>query len=279
MTRQEFKQKCIELRKQNFTIKEITQILKRSKTSVYFHVKSIPKSKALLTKIRENNLIHLNRIKPNLKGISWTGRHCRGFSSWTPVLVNLIAHTMFDGELRKTDLIYHNSSVVLINNFKEKMKIIYDHEPKTYTMPNSVIRLAYFSVELANFLREKQEELLDKISTFNKDFQREFLKAFFNDEGCVTFQKKGNKRKIRGYQYNDEILFLVQELLRNFNIESKVDTKFHEIIISRRENLEKFAKEINFSAGVKVNGRRSNSIWKEDLEKREILNRALNSYL
>jgi len=279
MTTQEFKQRCIELRMKNYTIGEIIKELNRPKTSIYTHIKNIPKSKFLIDKITKNNLLHLNKIRPDLKGISWTKRHCKGFTKWTPHLVNLLAHSMFDGRLTKTDFTYFNSNLVLIDSFKGKMKIIYDYEPRIYKTRENVIRLAYFSVELADFLRIKQKELLDKILTFNRTFQREFLKAFFDDEGSIYFQKKRNSRRVKGSQYDNEILFLVRGLLRNFGIESKVDARFHEIIISRRENLEKFAEEINFSTGVKVNGLRSNSIWKQDLEKREILRRAVNSYL
>ena len=39
---------------------------------------------------------------------------------------------------------------------------------------------------------EALKELLDKILTFNRTFQREFLKAFFDDEGSIYFQKKRN---------------------------------------------------------------------------------------
>lgn len=46
-----------------------------------------------------------------------------------------------------------------------------------------------------------------------------------------------------------------------------------------KKNLDLFAAEINFSPGVCVNGNRSNSAWKESLEKREILRRALASYI
>jgi len=103
--------------------------------------------------------------------------------------------------------------------------------------------------------------------------------SVFDDEGSIYFQNKTNIKTIRGYQYNDKILYLVQKLLENFQIESKVSTRFNEIVISCRKNLEKFAREINFSSGVKINGNRSNSIWKKDLEKREILRMALASYL
>ena len=90
---------------------------------------------------------------------------------------------------------------------------------------------------------------------------------------------RDGKRSVRGYQHDLEILCIVRRLLSDFSIESKIDHKYFEIIISRRENLLKFQKLINFSKGLRVNGQRSNSIWKESLEKREILRRAIASYL
>jgi len=83
---------------------------------------------------------------------------------------------------------------------------------------------------------------------------------------------------VRGYQNDLDILELVQCLLKEFDIESRVDKKYKEIIISRKKNLIKFQKEINFSKGVYINPSRKNSIWKEKLEKREILAKMINSY-
>ena len=277
MTRQEFKEKCISLRKQDFTITEIVKILNKPKSSIHFHVKNIPPTSKLLQKIREKSVNHLHKIRPNLKGISWKKRYCRGFTTWTTDLVNLVAHIIFDGELKTTAVFYNNRSQKLITDFENNMKILYDFKPKVYIKPGEVIRLAYYSVELADFIRTKRDRLLNNITLFEKDYQRSFLKAFFDDEGCISFLNR--KRIVRGYQYNNNILYLVQKLLENFKIESKVDARFNEIIISRRENLEKFAKEINFSPGVRVNGKRSNSIWKKSLEKRQILNMALSSYI
>src|SRR3989344_1686304 len=277
MIKREFKQKCIELRKQDFTIAEMVKILNRPKTSIYFHIKNIPKTDILLAKIKEENNACLNRIRPNLKGISWKGRHCKEFEKWTPGLINLVAHSVFDGEIHKAGVNYNNSSNVLLENFKTKMKSIYDYEPSVYKTSVDVVRICYFSSELRDLFIKKSNELMHSILFEDIERQRAFLTAFFNDEGSMDF--RGKKRQVRGYQHNNEILFLVQKLLDNFNIESKVSTRFHEIIISRRGNLEKFAKEINFSTGLKVNGSRSNSVWKKDLEKREILRMALASYL
>jgi hypothetical protein len=74
-------------------------------------------------------------------------------------------------------------------------------------------------------------------------------------------------------------LELIQKLLKDFNIESKIDSKYKEIVISRKESLIRFRNEINFSRGIYINPKRRNSIWKQKLEKREILDKIINSYL
>jgi len=82
---------------------------------------------------------------------------------------------------------------------------------------------------------------------------------------------------IRGYQKDLHILILVQRLLAQRGIAAQVKQP-NEVVISGKENLRKFQKEINFSPGVRINGRRSNSIWKQSLEKRELLARAIVSF-
>lgn len=254
----------------------MVKALGRSKTTIFYHVQGIPLSHKLLEKIRIRNNAHLNKIRPDLRGISWLGRHCKGFKTWTPELVKMVGHFAFDGSIAQTSCAYNNRSLALINFVKNNMRPVYEYEPRIYRNKGGVLRLTYNNVEVANFIRAKKEELMFEILNFTKKYQRSFLKAFFDDEGCVRLQDK--KRLIKGYQYNNKILFLVQKLLKNFGIESKVDTRFHEIVISRRENIEKFAKEINFSKGIRVNGKRSNSVWKKSLEKRKILAMALASY-
>jgi len=71
---------------------------------------------------------------------------------------------------------------------------------------------------------------------------------------------------------------LVQKLLKDFDIESKIDNKYQEIIISRKPNIIKFRDKIDFSKGIYINPDRKNSIWKKKLEKREILNKIIDSY-
>lgn len=281
MTKQEFKQKCSELRGQDYTLSEMVRVLKRPKTTIFFHIQNVPISDKLKQKLRDINRTKLDKARAmgltTKKGVSWKNRHCKEFTKWSPALVNLIAHAMFDGEISYSRVAYHNRSVALIKNFSDKMRLVYSYKPKVYKKGDGVITLGYHNVELADLFNKKRNELLTGIKILSRESKLEFLRAFFDDEGAVEFKNK--KRLVRGYQHNNRILFIVKELLSEINIESKVDKKYFEIIISRKENLIKFQKLINFSPGVRVNGQRSNSIWKESLEKREILNRAINSYL
>jgi hypothetical protein len=50
------------------------------------------------------------------------------------------------------------------------------------------------------------------------------------------------------------------------------------IEISGKENLVRFAKEINFSPRIYINPQRKNSIWRRKIDKRKILSLAIKSY-
>jgi hypothetical protein len=110
-----------------------------------------------------------------------------------------------------------------------------------------------------------------------EEMRREFLRAFFDDEGCIDYNLDRGHRRIRGYQKNIEILGIVKKLLLDFQIEARIQPP-NEILIIGKGNLVQFQKEIGFSPGVRINGKRSNSTWKQPLEKREILRRAIESY-
>jgi len=268
---------CKILRKKGYTLGEIVQATGRPKTSVYFHINTIPKTEKLCLKLRKIKIKGIEGKGP-IKGKSILDRHYNNFETWTPKYVNLFAHVIFDGSIRNTGIIYHNRSSALLDNFSCKMKHVYNFNPKIYKTSNGVSRLAYHNVELAPLFREKTAELLSIITNLKKHLQKEFLRAFFDDEGSVDFRKLHSIRRVRGYQHNNKILRIIKKLLRNFDIESKIDNRFHEIIIGKRQNLKNFSEEINFSSGLRVNGQRSNSIWKKSLEKRKILANLLASY-
>jgi len=158
------------------------------------------------------------------------------------------------------------------------MKGVYEFEPKKSTDTRTgVHRISYHNVELANHMKDKANALLREIRHMSSAHQCEFLRAFFDDEGCMDYRAKHNKRRVRGYQKDKKILYLIQELLKNFGIESTLQSK-NEVVISGKANLQKFQKEINFSKGVRLNPKRANSIWKKPIEKHVLLDIAIRSF-
>ena len=270
-----FKEQCILLRKHGHTLTEITQILGRSKTSIFFHIRDIPLDAEKIRAIRRASGIRIRQYAIARKGKST--RPFKRFEKWTLKMVLLIAHLIFDGEIRNGG-IYNNRSEALIKRVECCMHSIYDFEPTRYkNVLTGVSRVSYYNVELAIFLKQKANELVKNIKDMSIHLKREFLRAFFDDEGCMDYRPQSNRRKIRGYQKDVRILKIISNLLGDFGIESRV-VKPNEVVITGKENLIKFEREINFSPGVYINGNRSNSRWKKHIEKRELLARAIKSF-
>ena len=195
---------------------------------------------------------------------------------WSKSLVRLIAHLSFDGRVDRHGCHYYSRSRVQAEHVKRLLCEVLGIDPQMRLRPNGMWVVSRYNVELAAWLSGKECALLRVVGA-RATWRQQWLQAFFDDEGCVTLTKK--KRLIRGYQHSLSILELIKELLAGLKIESRIDSKYGELSISRKDNLLKFQKLINFTPGLRVNGSRSNSIWKKSLEKREILRMALASYL
>ena len=247
----------------------------RPKTSIYEHIKDIPLSHARMEQYRVASGEHIRKFALARKGKSV--RAFRPFRSWSPETVLLVAHLLFDGEIVRTKCVYNNRSEALIERVKMLLNQWYDFEPKRYeNLMTGVHRISYHNVALAIFLHEKSQELLSRILTMPLDFKREFIRAFFDDEGCMDFRLPGHRR-VRGYQKDIRILQIIKVLLADLGIKARIQLP-NEVVIIGKENLLRFEQEINFSHGVYINGKRSNSRWKKDLEKRAILRMAIESY-
>jgi len=193
----------------------------------------------------------------------------------------LIGHLLFDGEVERGYCKYSSSHEVLVNRVVElTQKEMYPYRPKRRVDSRTgVTEVAFYNIELGTYVLKKQENLLSNITELSPDNQSAFLTAFFDDEGCIDYKPETSRRRVRGYQNGMEVLEIIQELLSNFGIDATIrENTCNEIVVSRRENLQKFKKKINFSPGVKINSDRANSVWDKSLEKREILKRAIGSY-
>ena len=271
-----FKEQCVALRKKDKTINEIMAITGRSKSSIYTHIKDISLSKEKLDIVNVQSRARALINAEKRRGVSV--RSFKAFNTWSPDRVLLVAHLIFDGELKNRTCGYINRSMALVLRVETLLAPIYNFEPKRhYDTVSGVHKIRYYNVALKNYLEDKARELRKTIASLSLECQREFLRAFFDDEGCMDYRPNRNVRQIRGYQKDRDILNIIQKLLHNFGIEAKIKEP-NEIVIVGKENLKKFEKEINFSKGVKLNPRRANSIWKKEIEKRDLLESAIKSF-
>ncbi len=175
---------------------------------------------------------------------------------------------MFDGEIRYGSCVYQNRNIALVNKVKDLMQKIFNLKPyNKFYEETGVHRISFHYVELADYFREKVKELKKYITNSSLLEKKIFLQVFFDDEGCAYIYIRGNNRKIRGYQHNLETLRLIQAILQDFDIKSRIEEKGQEVVISGKPNLIKFRDKINFSKGIFINPERKNSIWKKKLEK------------
>src|SRR3989344_239387 len=219
-----FKKRCIELRKKDYTLSEIVKATNRPKTSVYYHIQQIPLSRHKRQLILESYRHLAFKLS---EGRRAENEKCyKRFSEWDLQSVLLIAHLLFDGEIHRGKCRYHSRSLTLIERVRRLVQRFCITRPKIHkNQQTGVVSISYYNASFGRYLEEKSRELLTHIRSMPKELKHEFLKAFFDDEGCMNFRK-----------------------------------------------------EIGFSLGVRINGKRSNSIWKQSLEKREILRRAIASF-
>lgn len=271
-----FKEQCIALRKRGYSIIEIMEATGRAKSSIRVHIKDIPLSEKRLREIRVASGKRIRKFAIARKGKS--ERAFRAFNTWSPGTVLLVAHLLFDGEVVRTRCVYNNRSEALIDRVTKLMRPIYNFEPKRYlNQLTGVHRISYHNVMLGAYIENKSIELLRKIEGMSLDLKREFIRAFFDDEGCMDYRPDANRRSVRGYQKDIRILKIIKALLADFDIAANIVLP-NEVTIVGKENLMRFEQEINFSAGVYMNGDRSNSRWKKHVEKRELLKQAIASF-
>lgn len=279
MDRKSIRNTCEDLRKQGFSLNSIMVKTNLPKSTVYGYIKNVG-----LTQHQKNEMLKRkrelskSRINPR-KGVCLAGRGINRPLGWSPRLINAVAHFMFDGHVCEDGCTYYNRSKNQVERLKELIDQIFGIKPKLHTRPDGVIVMAFHNVEFAAYIKKKTNEIfayLKERST--KEEKREFLKAFFDDEGNIYYNHR-DKRRVRGYQKSHKILEEISCLLKEFGIKARIDIHSKAIEISDRENLSAFAREINFSPLIYMNPDRKNSIWRKEIEKREILKIAVSSYV
>lgn len=184
------------------------------------------------------------------------------------VLARVVSHLMGDGCVSKRYFAYYNKNQVLLENFKIDVKELFGEVHFIAGKVNS--GTSFYMIqdkEALNFLKS----LIDDYRSFSlhlpnfiktKELKKEFLKAIFDDEGCVAFRvfakTREIKRNITLCAKSEFFLSQIKDILeKDFIIKCNKLTKYTKKVnnkefpywvlsITGKNNFIKFKESINF---------------------------------
>lgn len=195
--------------------------------------------------------------------------------SWSVALVHLVAHLSFDGRIDRYGCHYYNRIRQQVLHVKRLLRELLNVRVKVRRRPDGIWTLSCYNVAVAGWLSQKENALLQVLPGRIR-WQRQWLQAFFDDEGHVYFSKL--VRRVRASQANPMVLEWAKRFLENMEIHSRIDRCAQAVEIKGRDNLTQFRNRVNFSPGLSINPNRVNGLWRRQLEKRKLLDMALASY-
>ena len=249
------------MRKKGNSYKEISVLLNVSKATVYKYSSSIKLSKkakkTILSKIRLNQqkfvkkYAVLKNLKKNVK--------------WSINKIRIISHCLFDGSLTKYTLNYTNTSKMLIIQFINDVYSVYginptllEKKPGSFSIKYTV----YFCCKrLCDDLRkyspsystvDKISQIPEKVFYSNKEEIRNFLRAFWEDEGCITIKGEILGR-IRSRKIRNQLLILHLKVGVECSSYDSSDDMYGLRIYKNEENIKRFNK-IGFGNAVIIRG-------------------------
>jgi len=189
-------------------------------------------------------------------------------------LSRVTSHLMGDGNVSKRYLRYSNKNRLLLNNFEEDFEFLF---PDTHFIKGKVSSGTLFiqvqNKQILTFINSLAEGFYShclKIPKFVNSFElkQEFLKAIYDDEGCVAlriFKKTGEiKRNLEIGSKSNEFLGEIKIVLeKDFNILCNKIISFKrnlngkefvtwKLSITGKENFEKFRNFIGFTHPDKI---------------------------
>ncbi len=186
-----------------------------------------------------------------------------GFEKLTIAKARIIAHSIGDGTVYRSNhdynIKYEVKDLESLNSFEKDIISVYGLK-LTKGFKNSGItgkpipflrlrsKLAYEDLLKYATYNSKDWKIKDILLASSKEIKREFLKAFFDDEGSVVPQ--GRKGIIKLYSINSNGLKQIQKMLLEFNIENKLGSGYgakRNVYAVLIKDLNKFNKEIGFN--------------------------------
>ena len=265
---------CRLLRKRGYSIGQIARKLQVSESTVHWHVKNIHLTGAQREKLRSQKRELMAKVNARRRGQPLKPVLFRK-PKWSRALIHLIAHLGFDGRIDRYGCYYYSRSYPQARHVRRSLKRLLGIAPQVRLRPNGIWVVSFCNVSVAAWLASKERELL-QVARRRQEWQRQWLQALFDDEGHLHISK--SLRRVRASQQDPQVLHYARGFLGALGISSRVDPQAQAVEITGRSNLIRFTREVGFSPGICVNRHRKNGLWDQELEKRDLLQRALHSY-
>ncbi|MFB6088814.1 MAG: LAGLIDADG family homing endonuclease [Candidatus Aenigmatarchaeota archaeon] len=241
------------LRWEGNSYKEIAKKLDISPSSSYKYARNVNMSskgkEKLESKVKKTRENFVKRGTKNIKIPK----------NITPKLGRFIGHCLFDGSVFKDGydykIAYTNSSKKLVKLFIKDIEKLFNIQPTQFLeikRKSKSYQVQFFSKKLWTYLRKfinnystsnENCELNNIIFEQDQEFKKEFLRSFWEDEGCISIN-----RTISGSSKNKKIIEQLKILHLNIGIKtSKWNSKKEYgllVKIRNKENLLKFYQQI-----------------------------------
>lgn len=268
---------CQRLRAKGNSFGEISSQTRIARSTLHAYLKKIFLSIGQIQEIEVRRKAKC-KSKPNpRKGRCLAGREIVKPKNWSDKLVHIVAHFMFDGRVDEYSCTYYSKDRYQIDHMRCLLREVFGAKPRIKLRDNGVYGLLFHHVELASYIKDRQEKIFEYLNNgASLSSKKEFLKAFFDDEGNVYYSK--STRRVRGYQKSCQRLEVIKGLLSIFGISGRINKNATYIEITGRENLAKFSQNIDFSPRIYLNPERKNSIWGKKISKKRLLGLSVDSY-
>jgi len=181
----------------------------------------------------------------------------------TPAKARILARLKADGSISKigTDykISYEVKDVEQLKSFEQDIKNVYGLGMKWLTNRSGITGLPIPLVRVRSKLaledllkfgkfRSKNWTVPTQILNARKDIQKEFIRAFYDDEGSVIVKR----HEIRLYSINKKGLEQIKDMLKKFNIKTKIVGGYgkrrnvHSLTINKIKDIKIFKEEIEF---------------------------------
>lgn len=246
------------MRADGYSYPEIAARFKTSKSTIFYHascVKVSPKGRRRLETIRKKVLEKaILRRKTKIP---------KRYKMMTEAKARLIAHLLGDGGTYQNQISYRNSESSLIKQFVRDFRSVYGVKPWKIYWDKDKFTVGSGITEIVRDLRRYDiGEIPLQITNGSKEIQKEFIRAFADDEGGPL-----TRNRIRITSTNKSYLTDISRMLKNFSIHSVINGPYDAYLldINRKESVLEFIRQIGFSHPEKVQkAKRIERLFKKD---------------